>query len=200
MPLLDLLGGSLQVEFISNELHGADDAAIVQRSFKVRGVATGSEEEEEELVVRHIHYRTWPDFGVPESDECLRTVLRLVNPCCLLGGSVPAVEATPARLDRLLVHCSAGIGRTGTFCVIDAMVRSMHHSLSLGGCFTRDTAAAAATDGTTDGSIDPVLSSILVFRSQRRGMVETINQLGYIYRYLHNHHKDFIRPCLELTT
>lgn len=61
------------------------------------------------------HYTTWPDHGVPESISPLVELVRLVRDC-------QPSEALP-----VLVHCSAGCGRTGTFCAIDyvhGLVRS----------------------------------------------------------------------------
>lgn len=51
------------------------------------------------LRVGHFHYRAWPDFGVPSNTEDIRQVCQEVGWC---SDSGPVV-----------VHCSAGVGRTG---------------------------------------------------------------------------------------
>lgn len=56
------------------------------------------------------HYTTWPDFGVPTSPTAFLEFLRKVREAGVLEDDVgPSV-----------VHCSAGIGRSGTFCLVDS--------------------------------------------------------------------------------
>uniref|UniRef100_A0A087XJN0 protein-tyrosine-phosphatase n=1 Tax=Poecilia formosa TaxID=48698 RepID=A0A087XJN0_POEFO len=66
-------------------------------------------------LVRQFHYTVWPDHGVPESTQSLiqfvRTVRDYVN---RTPGSGPTV-----------VHCSAGVGRTGTFIVLDRVLQEL---------------------------------------------------------------------------
>ena len=58
----------------------------------------------------HFHYTTWPDFGVPTSPTAFLNFLKVVREAGALEADVgPAV-----------IHCSAGIGRSGTFCVVDS--------------------------------------------------------------------------------
>lgn len=57
--------------------------------------------------IRQFHYTTWPDHGVPAIISPIIELVRLVRDC-------QPSEALP-----VLVHCSAGCGRTGTFCAID---------------------------------------------------------------------------------
>lgn len=56
------------------------------------------------------HYTTWPDFGVPASPTQFLDFLKIVRSSGILEPNVgPAI-----------VHCSAGIGRSGTFCLVDS--------------------------------------------------------------------------------
>ncbi|XP_022246587.1 uncharacterized protein LOC106463400 isoform X1 [Limulus polyphemus] len=61
----------------------------------------------EERPICQFHYASWPDHGVPTSVQPILELVRLVRDC-------QASEAVP-----VLVHCSAGCGRTGTICAID---------------------------------------------------------------------------------
>lgn len=63
--------------------------------------------EDETRTICQFHYATWPDHGVPTSVQPILELVRLVRDC-------QASEALP-----VLVHCSAGCGRTGTICAID---------------------------------------------------------------------------------
>lgn len=56
------------------------------------------------------HYTTWPDFGVPSSPTAFLDFLKKVQESGTLNP-----EFGPA-----VVHCSAGIGRSGTFCLVDS--------------------------------------------------------------------------------
>ena len=59
--------------------------------------------------ILHFHYTTWPDFGVPESPASfLNFLFKVRETGCLSAEHGPVV-----------VHCSAGIGRSGTFCLVD---------------------------------------------------------------------------------
>ncbi|XP_042871197.1 uncharacterized protein LOC122252668 isoform X2 [Penaeus japonicus] len=60
-----------------------------------------------ERTICQFHYVLWPDHGVPETVRPLLDMVRLVRDC-------QASETLP-----VLVHCSAGCGRTGTICAID---------------------------------------------------------------------------------
>ncbi|CAH1392598.1 unnamed protein product [Nezara viridula] len=61
----------------------------------------------EERTVCQLHYVAWPDHGVPSVVQPLLDMVRLVR-------DTQASETLP-----VLVHCSAGCGRTGTICAID---------------------------------------------------------------------------------
>ncbi|XP_028920958.1 tyrosine-protein phosphatase non-receptor type 2 isoform X4 [Ornithorhynchus anatinus] len=63
----------------------------------------------ETRTISHFHYTTWPDFGVPESPASFLNFLFKVRE----SGSLNA-EHGPA-----VIHCSAGIGRSGTFSLVD---------------------------------------------------------------------------------
>ena len=57
------------------------------------------------------HYLAWPDHGVPANAISMVNFIKRVR------------KAHPySRQDLLLVHCSAGVGRTGTFITLDSMM------------------------------------------------------------------------------
>ncbi|KAI6649734.1 hypothetical protein LOD99_6524 [Oopsacas minuta] len=63
--------------------------------------------------VTHFQFTGWPDFGAPLSASPLLTLVRKVR---------LAVNPTDG---PILVHCSAGVGRTGTFIMLDIMLQRM---------------------------------------------------------------------------
>ncbi|XP_058890762.1 receptor-type tyrosine-protein phosphatase C isoform X2 [Acipenser ruthenus] len=66
-----------------------------------------------ERVVTHIQFTSWPDHGVPDNPQLLLKLRRRVN-------SFTNVFSGP-----IVVHCSAGVGRTGTYMGIDAMIEGL---------------------------------------------------------------------------
>lgn len=72
--------------------------------FRLTETESGSSRE-----ILHFHYTTWPDFGVPQSPAVFLRFLKAVR-----GSGALELSVGPA-----VVHCSAGIGRSGTFCLVD---------------------------------------------------------------------------------
>ena len=65
-------------------------------------------------MVTHMFYTAWPDHGVPRNTMSLISFIRRIHQ------EHPTSLATP-----LLVHCSAGVGRTGTFILLDLAMQQM---------------------------------------------------------------------------
>ena len=69
---------------------------------------------EQELTVTHMYYTAWPDHGVPRNAMSVISFIHRVR------------KEHPAYLDLpLLVHCSAGVGRTGTFILLDSVMQQI---------------------------------------------------------------------------
>merc|ERR1712012_700266 len=95
--------------------------------------------DEEVRTVHHYWYHTWPDHGAPEEVTGVVEMLRDVRSVSKASASGPWV-----------LHCSAGIGRTGTFIAIDMGAWQLAYT------------------GQTD-----LLSLIRAMREDRGGMVQT---------------------------
>jgi len=76
----------------------------------IRGLIDGDVlQTEETREVLHFHYTAWPDFRVPESPTAFLDFLFAIRQEQVLNDP----EAPP------VIHCSAGIGRSGTICLVD---------------------------------------------------------------------------------
>ncbi|KAH7716570.1 Protein-tyrosine phosphatase [Aphelenchoides avenae] len=63
--------------------------------------------------VLHLHYMAWPDFGVPDHPAGIVRFARLFR-----SRLPPSPNNKPT-----IVHCSAGVGRSGTFIALDRLVQ-----------------------------------------------------------------------------
>uniref|UniRef100_A0A8D0HG46 Tyrosine-protein phosphatase non-receptor type n=1 Tax=Sphenodon punctatus TaxID=8508 RepID=A0A8D0HG46_SPHPU len=99
----------------------------------------------------HYQYLSWPDHGVPSEPGGVLSFLDQIN---------QKQESIPGA-GPMVVHCSAGIGRTGTIIVIDIIVDMI------------------STKG-LDCDID-IQKTIQMVRAQRSGMVQTEAQYKFIY-------------------
>ena len=66
------------------------------------------------LKVTQYHFTGWPDHGVPQNGLTVINFIKRVRTVHPYSDSQP-----------LLVHCSAGVGRTGAFIVLDSMLQRM---------------------------------------------------------------------------
>lgn len=77
---------------------------LINSFFRLTDIETNQSRE-----IIQFHYTTWPDFGIPSSPVAFLQFLKQVRDSGALEPNVgPAI-----------VHCSAGIGRSGTFCLVD---------------------------------------------------------------------------------
>ncbi|XP_067251014.1 tyrosine-protein phosphatase non-receptor type 1-like isoform X1 [Chanodichthys erythropterus] len=101
--------------------------------------------------ILHFHYTTWPDFGVPESPASfLNFLFKVRESGCLSPDHGPVV-----------VHCSAGIGRSGTFCLVDTCLLLMSQR--------------------EDPSSVRIQEVLLEMRRYRMGLIQTADQLRFSY-------------------
>ncbi|XP_053715417.1 receptor-type tyrosine-protein phosphatase delta-like isoform X27 [Synchiropus splendidus] len=103
----------------------------------------GSSEKRE---VRQFQFTAWPDHGVPEHPTPFLAFLRRVKAC------------NPPDAGPMVVHCSAGVGRTGCFIVIDAMMERIKH----------------------EKTVD-IYGHVTLMRAQRNYMVQTEDQYTFTH-------------------
>ncbi|TDG98222.1 hypothetical protein EPR50_G00214830 [Perca flavescens] len=76
----------------------------------------------EERTVKHFHFTAWPDHGVPQGTEVLIQFRRLVRQHIEREG-----DGAPT-----VVHCSAGVGRTGTIIALDVLLQQLEKERAVG--------------------------------------------------------------------
>lgn len=128
--------------------------------------------------VLHLRYNAWPDHGTPTESSAIRTMSDLLDGV-RDGQQQQQQQGGGGQGRAVVVHCSAGIGRTGTFCSIDILRRRL-------ACLA---AAAEARPGSVGSeavhaALDlPALVHEL--RRQRCGMVQTLEQYAFVYQALY---------------
>ncbi|XP_036416518.1 receptor-type tyrosine-protein phosphatase H [Colossoma macropomum] len=94
------------------------------REFVVRDKATS-----EERIVKHFHFTAWPDHGVPRGTDELIQFRGIVR---------QQIESSPFT-GPTVVHCSAGVGRTGTLIALDILLQQLvkEEAVSIAACVHR---------------------------------------------------------------
>lgn len=133
-------GVGLSVELLDE----SETGNFIVRNLKLTDTSTGSSRD-----IRQLHYIHWPDFNVPDCPDAFLDFLYAVRDSgCYEPGVGPPV-----------IHCSAGIGRSGTFCLVDSCL-------------------VLAAKG-KEVNMHVIRSTLLKMRTQRMGLIQTDLQLRF---------------------
>lgn len=140
----ELKAASFTVQLLSQQLAGH---YVIRQFLLIKGSAPGR-------LIKQFHFVDWPDFGSPSEPQSLLDFIQVVRKYTnemkvLHGSNMP-----------LLVHCSAGIGRTAAFITVDQLR-------------TQLTSRGAR-------SVD-VFGLVSELRQYRPNMVQTVDQYIYIH-------------------
>jgi len=125
----------------------------------------------------HLLYEAWPDHGVPEHQDQTSLVrfVRLVDEV----NRQPFGDPDPP----IMVHCSAGVGRTGAFIALSSLFRA-HGLLPPTHLPTTNLPPSPLGPLPTEIATDPVALEVDSCREQRPGMVQRDEQILLIYDIL----------------
>ncbi|XP_064396412.1 receptor-type tyrosine-protein phosphatase zeta-like isoform X2 [Halichondria panicea] len=123
-----------------------------KKSIGVISYLTLISEEGKEREIHHFWYTNWPDFGVPKETGSILALQQTVGDYCHDNDK------------PLLVHCSAGLGRTGTYIAIDMGISQFEK----------------------EGKVDP-LKYICEMRQDRGGIIQTPEQYLFVHNTLADH-------------
>ncbi|KAL2117443.1 hypothetical protein VTJ04DRAFT_7103 [Mycothermus thermophilus] len=158
--------------------------------------------EPEERIVYHFLYKKWPDFGVPSLDD-LGSFFELMR---------LSRERNSSPRNPRVVHCSAGVGRSGTFIALEHLMRELESGVledwdgSGSGSGSGEEGGAAGDGGSASSSVagssplrggddqtqgqggrkgeDLIFETVNCLREQRRTMVQAQAQYEFIYLVL----------------
>ncbi|XP_035276398.1 tyrosine-protein phosphatase non-receptor type 21 isoform X1 [Anguilla anguilla] len=130
-----------------------DSGCYATTGLKIKHLLTG-----QERTVWHLQYTDWPDHGCPEDFKGFLAYLEEIQSVRRHTNSTtdPKINNLP-----VLVHCSAGVGRTGVVILSEIMIACLEHNEML-----------------------DVPTALNMLRQQRMMMVQTISQYTFVYKVL----------------
>ncbi|CAF2263567.1 unnamed protein product [Rotaria magnacalcarata] len=141
--------------FQLNKIHKNDELPSpsssidpIDDALSLSTISSMNDDHQSHLVIQY-HYKQWKDMDVPTDSHTLLHLINEVN------------ELTSPEQYPIVVHCTAGVGRTGTYIAIDAMIDKMKR----------------------EGKVD-IYDFVLQMRRERNLMVQTVRQYVFIYRSL----------------
>ncbi|KAL8856894.1 MAG: hypothetical protein Q9178_006483 [Gyalolechia marmorata] len=119
-------------------------------------------------VIWHMLFSAWPDFEVPQNEDraALFELLRL------------SAQKNPDRSNPRIIHCSAGVGRSGSFIALEYLLAQID--------------SGAIADITNDD--DPIYDVVNRLREQRMMMVQSDMQYAFLYEVIR---EQFIKSLHE---
>ncbi|KAF3927625.1 hypothetical protein AA313_de0209675 [Arthrobotrys entomopaga] len=155
--------------------------------------------------ITQLQYSSWPDFGAPADPAHILALIEQTELVTRSSGGSRRSSASnvydkrmPSNVERpILVHCSAGCGRTGTFCTTDSvidMLRRQREYVKLGGRYSNgvdydgDSPMRSNFDHhesddywLNDDRVDLIERAVEDLRDQRLSMVQTLRQYVLCY-------------------
>ncbi|KAM6962075.1 receptor-type tyrosine-protein phosphatase O isoform 1-T1 [Tautogolabrus adspersus] len=113
----------------------------------IRKIRLGYADESQDVL--HLNYTSWPDHGVP-TVNAIESILQFVH--------IVRQQANRTK-DPIIVHCSAGVGRTGTFIALDRLMQHIR-----------------------EHEFADILGMVSEMRSHRLSMVQTEEQYVFIHQ------------------
>jgi len=136
--------GDIKVLFVSKD--DTNEDGVISREFTI---SRGSESRK----ITQLQFVTWPDHGVPKEFEHFLALFRKYRD---IRSQIP-VNGGP-----IVVHCSAGVGRTGTFIAVDSILDSVDAG---------------------EKKID-VCDVVAKLRTSRPSSIQTRDQYEFIYKFI----------------
>ncbi|CAG8974730.1 hypothetical protein HYALB_00000340 [Hymenoscyphus albidus] len=164
---------------LGDEFHGkvtfvSREPDIPGTQIEVRQFVMTVDGQDEEKPVWHYLYPNWPDFGALEES----------NVASLLSLMEISRKANGGGENPRLVHCSAGVGRTGTFVASEFLMGELHDRVW------------EKWESEHPGK-DPIFETVNRLREQRKTMVQAYEQYAFLYEVLGKLWRDkYSAPCV----
>ena len=130
-------------------------------TFEIRKLSMSVEGEVDEKAIWHFLYPSWLDYGALE-EKNVESIISLMN----------LSREKSAKDNPRVVHCSAGVGRTGTFIALEFLLSELQSG------------AWEHWDSPEHSDRDAVYDTVNQLRKQRPTMVQAFEQYAFIYQVL----------------
>ena len=151
------------------EEHGTDIYRIRKIKLTALNDKFFASKEESSRIITHFHYITWPDFGVPEETGSFLEFLEKTNQAQILLKEEESIESP------VIVHCSAGIGRSGAYVIVDCVLNYLQHG-------TQNDSNATAAGGDMISVPKSIEELVIFIRRHRMGLIQTPEQLRFCWQ------------------
>ena len=160
---------------------------------------------DETKTIWHYLFNGWPDYGKPEGED-RRALLELITQT--------AAKAGDPRRNTRFVHCSAGVGRTGTFIALDYLLRELAYGRlemmpsrpSSSGQHTQSSQEGSdaespngsfmlGKESTPEAKEDFIFETVNTLREQRMMMVMNEVQFSFLYEVLREAYVEMYSPA-----
>lgn len=153
--------GPLEIKILSDTANPNKEEDYIVREFEIRSKLSGDENSDcHPRRVTQYQYLAWPDQSIPSNSTSVLNFLQIINNRLSKNNALPSGGP-------MIVHCSAGIGRSGTLIVIDMLMDQLNHHGE-------------------NYEID-IQRIVKITRAQRSGLVQTETQYKFIYVAIQNY-------------
>ncbi|XP_071962138.1 tyrosine-protein phosphatase non-receptor type 21-like isoform X2 [Antedon mediterranea] len=129
-----------------------DSGCYITSGLTIRHIPSG-----EQRTIWHLQYTDWPNQGCPTDVYGFLSFIEEFQSVCRHANSLHE----KAILSPVLVHCVAGVGRTGVLILTDAMINSLEHNEEIN-----------------------IAKMLNLIRQQRMYTIQTVGQYQFVYRTL----------------
>lgn len=127
--------------------------------------------------ITQLQYPYWPDFGTTSQPTHLLNLIEQCNKAVRANSNTGfgSQDANPSGQRPILVHCSAGCGRTGTFCTVDSVLDMLKRQRA------PDAQSSNSSEWAENSKVDLITKTVEDFRTQRPSMVQNLSQFVLCY-------------------
>ena len=121
-----------------------------------------------EKQITHLHYVGWPDYGVPEQNDHIVNLVQDVR-------SIIKNDTDRNKRFNVLVHCSAGVGRTGTFIALYQLMEQIEMIVEKRSMMNEE------SNSLNENQSLNIFTTVFQLRFKRVEMVQSWVQYKYLY-------------------
>ncbi|KAK4549114.1 hypothetical protein LTR36_007570 [Oleoguttula mirabilis] len=178
----DVFKGEVGLESMEEDAKSRSEVRRLR--LRTEGTTADGQAVTQEKEIHHLLFSAWPDFLIPEGDD-RQALIELIQLSAHLnqpsppttksqtqpnGASSAANDYTATdQANPRIIHCSAGVGRSGTFIALDYLLSLMH---------------TGQLDNLQPADRDPIAETVDLLRQQRMMMVQGEAQFHFVYDVL----------------